>query len=830
MQPAAKANILRQSNNKNQDFREVYSVGKKLGEGTFGMVFECTKKTGNDNVVYAVKMLEHQSGWWGQMSRSNAVQWEVFAQEFEMLKRMSHTNVINLKDVFADTHFLYFIMDKYENSLIAAALPALQKGKKFIPSACIGEITAQMLASIVYLHDQKIVHRDVKADNFLVDIPQGGSFKGRAFTVVLTDLSTARYLEDGVFLKEMLGTMQYWAPEIIARYYTHKVDCWAIGVILWCMLTLKFPFNTVQETYTKKLTFRPDKMNNDQFDCVTQLLEKNPAKRASAREGYDHKWVREASAKHAQMVAKSGGADEEAEQDAGQGSQDLNDAGEMGFGDIKKDIDADVKERRQRNMEDTKNRFDRGERDAVRIQDKVAQQQQAGAGTQGGDDGVLAKDKQRAGEAKNYNWWSEERCREKNVPDVNTDCTVAAANTNNEDPGAEMAGDQVLTEPADVKELTEKLAKLRVATDQYGKGQAKTLEELFGELEKQECRMVLRGGEIVRIVDILALRIRTPKSKLLVAAEKNELPSVQRQAGGSGVDKCKAEVKRLLKMELGTTDDVIEVSVKVSDPQQEQLSFKQPAPAYPGLTTVYRKTFFDATVNMGAARSDLTKLGLPDETNFQSSSSGLTTNFKWATAEELSRDKVVVSAPRRLLADLEGFRPLLEGSTTEAKLTEEFTKHKIDISKFGVGSARTMAQFVQETNTGETRLYSNGKEIRRQLELLIVKIRNPVGAYLVETGHSFGGQSRQKNAFPATKIRPFEDKVWAVRRLLGEVDIPYSSSTIIFGPRRVEMSESPSYPGVTTVYAKQVVEVRLDQIDVANLGGADMGAGKWNAR
>merc|ERR1719159_2180120 len=100
-----------------------------------------------------------------------------------------------------------------------------------------------------------------------------------------------------------------------------------------------------------------------------------------------------------------------------------------------------------------------------------------------------------------------------------------------------------------------------------------------------------------------------------------------------------------------------------------------------------------------------------------------------------------------------------------------------------------MAQFVQETNTGETRLYSNGKEIRRQLELLIVKIRNPVGAYLVETGHSFGGQSRQKNAFPATKIRPFEDKVWAVRRLLGEVDIPYSSSTIIFGPRRVEMSE-----------------------------------------
>merc|ERR1719171_1128112 len=218
------------------------------------------------------------------MSKAAVEQWEALAQEFEMLRLMEHDNVIKLHDVFVDRHFLYFVMDKYANSLISAALPLLQKGRKEMPYCVIGEITAQMLASIVYLHDQKIVHRDVKADNFLVDIPQGGSFKGRAFTVVLTDLSTARYLEDGVFLKEMLGTMQYWAPEIIARYYTHKVDCWAIGVILWCMLTLKFPFNTVQETYTKKLTFRPDKMTNEEFELTMFLLEKNPQKRLSAKE------------------------------------------------------------------------------------------------------------------------------------------------------------------------------------------------------------------------------------------------------------------------------------------------------------------------------------------------------------------------------------------------------------------------------------------------------------------------------------------------------------------------------------------------------------------
>merc|ERR1712094_62567 len=128
-----------------------------------------------------------------------------------MLRRMEHPNVIRLWDVFADTHFLYFVMDKYENSLIAAVLPCLQQGKSSLPNCCIGEITKQMLDSIIYLHDQNIVHRDVKADNYLVD---GNTFKATVFRVVLTDLSTARHLEDGVFLKEMLGTMQYWAPEI----------------------------------------------------------------------------------------------------------------------------------------------------------------------------------------------------------------------------------------------------------------------------------------------------------------------------------------------------------------------------------------------------------------------------------------------------------------------------------------------------------------------------------------------------------------------------------------------------------------------------------------
>jgi hypothetical protein len=298
-----------------------------------------------------------------------------------------------------------------------------------------------------------------------------------------------------------------------------------------------------------------------------------------------------------------------------------------------------------------------------------------------------------------------------------------------------------------------------------------------------------------------------------------------RQAGGSGVNNVKAEINRLLSTELCTTSTTCLVEINVQDSHSDRVSYNQVSKSYPGLTALYRKTFFDATVNMTSPTVELNRLGIPAEESFPIGD----IHYKWMTKEEATSSKVVVCGPSQIIEDLEGFKPLTcPGGWTEEKMKAAYKKHNIDTSKLGVGTARSMKQFVAETNTGETHLFSNGKELRRHLDILIVKIRNPIGAYLIETGHSFGkGQTRQKNAFPATKVRPFEDKVWAVRRLLGEVDIPYSSSKIIFGPRRVEKQESPSYPGVMTVYLKQVVLVQLMDLDVKNLGGDDMGRDKW---
>merc|ERR1719261_541055 len=98
-------------------------------------------------------------------------------------------------------------------------------------------------AAVAYLHESNVAHRDIKADNYLVD---GLTFKSRKFRVVLTDMSTCKELQEGVYFKDVLGTKRYWAPEFLERCYRHEVDNWALGVLMWCLMTVTFPFNTPQ--------------------------------------------------------------------------------------------------------------------------------------------------------------------------------------------------------------------------------------------------------------------------------------------------------------------------------------------------------------------------------------------------------------------------------------------------------------------------------------------------------------------------------------------------------------------------------------------------------
>jgi hypothetical protein len=814
------------------DFRDVYQVGNRLGAGAFGTVYECMKKRKPDGITYAVKMMEHQSSWWGRLSSTQEAQWQTFAQEFQMLKAVSHPQLVRMVGVFLDDYFVYLVMDKYETSLINALLPMLKKSPNGLSHALMGEIMLQMLESIAYMHSMMIVHRDVKADNYLVDTTE---FKGKFFKVVLTDLSTARYLEDGVYLKDIVGTREYWAPELITRSYAHKVDVWALGVIMWCMITAKFPFSTMQERFTKVLK-KHESMNSQQFELINQFLHMSHQQRISASDALENQWVIQQSKRHRDS-AKASTVEADDPGNVG-GAKDVDD-GTKGFGATRQSAmpgqavaeGGGEEQRFAAKMKLAVEKHESGEKSAVAIEAKV-QQLQAGA------DKVTSI--QRVGESKAYEWWSEQRCIEKKVPDIQTKCLRAAAGATASENTANMeSGDAVVGEPASVEWLEKFFKSLNIDTSLWGKNQAKGMPNLFHELSTHECSLLIRGGKLIRMVDLVVVRIQTKDGKFLVEASQTfsdgrdravkKFPAVMCRAKGKGRESARFEIERLLENEIQTTSEVVNLNLE-GNLLSEMVVEKVESQSYPGLESVYRKFFFTATINEAASPSKLMAVGLPSGSGFKTHlEDGTECKWEWWDTQKCLSSSLPVKVQSVVQSEFEGYQLVPGHDWTEDKLVTLLQRHKIDTKLYGTTNARTVSQLATEVNSGETQLYEKPDspgELRRYLEILIVRVQNQSGACMVETSHSFGQTKRERNLFPATKVRPFEDSIWAVRRLLSELDIPFASAKTTFGPRRTETSSSPSYPNILTVYLKQVVEVTLEDIALENLENQDIAA-KW---
>ena len=204
-----------------------YEVDMLLGRGGMGAVYKGKHKT-LDRVV-AIKILPPEVD---DLDASYAAR---FKNEARAMARLSHPNIVTVYD-FGETPggLLYFVMEFVEGLDVSRMLK--EQGRLHCDH--VKNIIAQVCDALGYAHEKKIIHRDIKPANIMVGYD--GKVKVADFGLAKITQGSEVALTQG---NALLGTLHYMAPEALMLGATvdHRADIYALGVMLYQMLTGKMP-------------------------------------------------------------------------------------------------------------------------------------------------------------------------------------------------------------------------------------------------------------------------------------------------------------------------------------------------------------------------------------------------------------------------------------------------------------------------------------------------------------------------------------------------------------------------------------------------------------
>ena len=269
-----------------------YKVTNKIGEGSYGAVYLAFNLYTKQKV--AIKRIVK--------NEENKIDELELINEINILKKLSHPNILKIIEFYQSEHSYYIITDHCSNGELYDQIKYKYNENQ------LAVLFYQMLSGIAYLHAHNIVHRDLKKlENILIsEIEVDKRTNDRYFWIKIIDFGTAKIFEKNKKEKSVVGSSYYIAPEVLKKSYNEKCDTWSIGVILYMLIVGRAPFDGADDeeiiSNIKKGKYNSNhkklvESSNEVQDLVKKLLLVDSKKRLSAIDALKHPWFKKFKAK-----------------------------------------------------------------------------------------------------------------------------------------------------------------------------------------------------------------------------------------------------------------------------------------------------------------------------------------------------------------------------------------------------------------------------------------------------------------------------------------------------------------------------------------------------